>query len=60
MQYTWNGSDGSYTDPTNWTPQGVPLWDDNASALIQSGMVALSDAEPNAINIALSGASQEA
>ena len=58
MQYTWNGGNGSYTDATNWVPQGVPLWDDDASALIQSGTVTLSNTEPNAVNITLSGASE--
>ena len=60
MLYTWNGNDGSYTDPANWTPQGVPLWDNGASALIQSGTATLSDAEPNAVTITWSAASQEA
>jgi hypothetical protein len=58
MQFTWNGSNGSYTDATNWTPEGVPLWDDGASALIQFGTVTLSNTEPNAISITLSGTSE--
>lgn len=57
MQYTWNGSDGSYTDPTNWTPQDVPLYGGGASAVIQSGTVTLSNAEPNNVSIALAGPS---
>ncbi len=57
MQHTWNGNDGSYTDPTNRTPQDVPLHG-GASALIQPGTVTLSDAEPNGITISLSGPSQ--
>jgi len=55
MQFKWNGNDGFYTDAANWTPAGVPLWDGGASALIESGTVTLSDAEPNAISITLSG-----
>ena len=58
MQYTWNGNDGSYTDPTNWTPQGVPLYGGDASAVIQSGTVTLSNAEPNDVSIALAGPSE--
>lgn len=58
MQYTWNGNDGSYTDPANWTPQDVPLWGGGASALIQSGTVTLSNTKPNDITIALAGPSQ--
>jgi len=58
MQYKWNGSDGSYTDATGWTPQGVPLWDNDASALIQAGTVTLSDTEPNDISITLAGTSE--
>lgn len=54
MRYTWNGSDGSYTDPTGWAPAGVPLWDSGATAVIQSGTVTLSDAEPNNVSIFLS------
>ena len=57
MQYTWNGSDGSYTDPANWTPQEVPLYGSSNSAVIQSGTVTLSNAEPNGILIALAGPS---
>ena len=60
MQFTWNGSNGSYTDATNWTPEGVPLWDNDASALIQSGTVTLSNAEPNAISITLSASNEAA
>lgn len=60
MQYTWNGNDGSYTDPTNWTPQDVPLYGGGASAVIQSGTVTLSDTAPNDIIISLSAASQGA
>ena len=59
MQYTWNGNDGSYTDATNWTPQGVPLYGGDASAVIQSGTVTLSNTEPNNISITLSGPSQD-
>ena len=57
MQYTWNGGDGSYTDPSNWTPQDVPLYGSSTSAVIQSGTVTLSNAEPNGISIALAGPS---
>jgi len=60
MQYTWNGNDGSYTDPTIWTPQDVPLYGGGASALIQSGTVTLSDTAPNDITITLSGPSAAA
>lgn len=58
MQYNWNGGDGSYTDPANWTPQNVPLYGGGTSALIQSGTATLSDVAPNNISITLSGASQ--
>ena len=51
MQYKWNGNDGSYTDPANWTPQDVPLYGSGTSAVIQSGTVTLSDAAPNGIFI---------
>lgn len=54
MLYTWNGNDGSYTDATQWTPQGVPLYGDAATALIQSGTVTLSDTRPNDLVIILS------
>ena len=55
MLYTWNGNDGSYTDATQWTPQDVPLYGGGASALIQSGIVTLTDTRPNDITITLSG-----
>ena len=55
MQYSWNGNDGSYTDPTQWTPQDVPLYGASTSALIQSGTVTLTDIRPNDISITLSG-----
>jgi len=55
MQYTWNGIDGSYTDDANWTPLGVPLYGSDTSALIQSGTVTLSGAEPNGIRLTLAG-----
>ena len=55
VQYTWNGSDASYTDPTNWTPQDVPLYGSGDLAVIQSGTVTLSNAEPNNITVALAG-----
>lgn len=55
MQFTWNGSTGSYTDAVNWTPQGVPLYDNDASALIQAGTAILTNAEPNGVDIVLSG-----
>ena len=58
MQYTWSGDDGSYADPANWTPQGVPLYGGGASALIQSGTVTLSDTAPNDIPITLAGTSE--
>lgn len=58
MQYTWNGNDGSYTDASNWTPQGVPLYGVGTSAVIQSGTVTLSNAEPNNISISLAGPSE--
>lgn len=55
MQYTWNGGDRSYTDPTQWTPQGVPLYGDaRDTVLIQAGTVTLSDAKPEDITIILS------
>lgn len=59
MQYTWNGTDGSYTDAANWTPQDVPLYGGGASAVIQSGTVTLSDTKPNDIVIALAGRTEE-
>jgi hypothetical protein len=55
MQYIWNGSDGSYTDASNWTPQEVPLYGGGASAVIQSGTVTLSNVKPNDVLIALAG-----
>ena len=58
MQYTWNGNDGSYTDASNWTPQGVPLYGGGASAVIQSGTVTLSNTKPNDVLIALAGPSE--
>ena len=60
MQYTWDGTDGSYTDPANWTPQDVPLYGRGNTALIQSGTATLSDAAPDGILITLAGASQDA
>jgi len=57
MQYTWNGIDGSYTDDADWTPLGVPLYGGDTSALIQSGTVTLSGAEPNGIRMTLAGTS---
>lgn len=57
MHYTWNGIDGSYTDDANWTPLGVPLYGSDTSALIQSGTVTLSGAEPNGIRLTLAGTS---
>ncbi len=60
MQYTWNGNDGSYTDPTQWTPQDVPLYGGGASALIQSGTVTLTDTRPNDITITLAGSTAAA
>ena len=59
MQFTWNGGVGSYTDAANWTPQGVPLYDNDASALIQSGTAILTNAEPNGVDIILSGPSPD-
>ena len=56
MQYTWNGGDGSYTDASQWTPAGVPLYDNGSTALIRSGTVTLSDVEPNAVLLTLAGA----
>ena len=59
MQFTWTGSVGSYTEAANWTPDGVPLYDNDASALIQSGTAILTNAEPNGIVITLSGPSPD-
>ena len=56
MQYIWNGGNGSYTDASQWTPEGVPLWDNGSTALIRSGTVTLSNVEPNAVLITLAGA----
>ena len=55
MQLTWNGNDGSYTDATQWTPEGVPLYGSSDSAVIQSGTVTLSNFAPNNITIFLGG-----
>ena len=55
MQFTWNGNDGSYTDATQWTPEGVPLYDNGDTAVIQSGTVTLSNAAPDNITIFLGG-----
>lgn len=57
MQYSWNGNNGSYTDATQWTPEEVPLYGSSDSAVIESGTVTLSDAEPNNITITLAGMS---
>ena len=59
MQYTWNGTDGSYTDAANWTPEGVPLYGGGASAVIQSGTVTLSDTKPNDIVISLASRTED-
>ena len=57
MQFTWNGNDGSYTDATQWTPEGVPLYDNGDTAVIGAGTVTLDGAEPNDITIYLDGTS---
>lgn len=45
--YTWNGSSGSWNDPSQWTPNGVPgAGDDvliNAGAITLPGNVAISN-----------------
>ena len=53
MQYSWNGGDGSYTDPAQWTPQAVPLYGGD-TADIESGTATLSNAQPD-IAITLAG-----
>ena len=47
MQYSWNGNNGSYTDATQWTPEGTPLYGSGDSAVIESGTVTLSNTAPD-------------
>ncbi len=59
MQYSWNGNNGSYTDATQWTPEGIPLYGSSDSALIESGTVILSNTAPNNVTVTLAGLSAE-
>ena len=54
--HRWNGGVGSYLDPAQWTPAGVPLYGASETATIDAGMVTLSSAEPNGITLVLGGA----
>ncbi len=54
-QYKWNGSVGSYLDPTQWTPAGVPLYGLATTATIEAGTSSLSNAEPNDMTLLLGG-----
>lgn len=54
-QYNWNGGIGSYLDPTQWAPAGVPLYGMDATATIDAGTASLSDAEPNGVTLSLGG-----
>lgn len=54
-QYKWNGGAGSYLDPAQWTPAGVPLYGINATATIEAGTSSLSNAEPNGVTLFLGG-----
>ena len=54
-QYKWNGSTGSYLDPTQWTPAGVPLYSIGDTATIDAGTSSLSNAEPNSVTLLLGG-----
>ncbi len=51
--YTWKGSTGSYLDPAQWSPEGVPLYGGDTIATIASGTATLSNAEPNGITLQL-------
>ena len=52
----WSGSSGSYLDPAQWTPPGIPLYGADTIALIDAGTVLLSNAEPDGITLILGGA----
>ena len=51
----WNGGTGSYLDPTQWTPAGVPLYGLDTIATINAGTVSLNNAAPNGITLDLAG-----
>lgn len=51
--YTWNGNTGSYTDPAQWSPFGIPLYGTDTIVTISSGMATLSNAEVNGITLNL-------
>lgn len=51
--YTWEGNIGSYLDPAQWSPEGVPLYGGDTIATIASGTATLSDAEPDGITLQL-------
>ena len=55
--YTWNGAAGDYLDPAQWTPNDVPLYGTDDVAIIGSGTVTLSDAEPNNATVEIGGPS---
>lgn len=52
----WSGSSGSYLDPAQWTPSGIPLYGTDTIASIDAGTVLLSNAEPDGITLRLGGA----
>ena len=54
-QYKWNGGVGSYLDPTQWAPAGIPLYGIDAIATIDAGTSSLSNAEPNGVTLFLGG-----
>ena len=54
-QYKWNGGVGSYLDPTQWAPAGVPLYSIGDTATIDAGTSSLSNAEPNSVTLSLGG-----
>ena len=51
--YNWNGAEGDYLDPAQWTPNDVPLYGSDTVATVGGGTATLSDAEPNGITLAL-------
>lgn len=53
--FTWNGGNGDYLDPTQWTPGDVPLYGADTLAAITAGNVSLSGAEPNGITLSFGG-----
>jgi len=53
--FTWNGGNGDYLDPMQWTPGDVPLYGADTLAAITAGNVSLSGAEPNGITLNLGG-----